>query len=72
MIKIPSAYELIRTERIEEIGTDAYVLRHIKSGAHLILMDADDTNKVFDIGFRTPPMTPASPTFWNIPYSAVR
>lgn len=55
MIKIPSAYELIRTERIEEIGTDAYVLRHIKSGAHLILMDADDTNKVFDIGFRTPP-----------------
>ncbi len=55
MIKIPSAYELIRKERIDEIGADAYVVRHRKSQAHLILMDADDTNKVFNITFRTPP-----------------
>lgn len=55
MIRFPSAYEMILSDRIDEIGADAYILRHKKSQAHLILIDADDTNKVFDIAFRTPP-----------------
>ena len=32
-----------------------YLLKHKKSGAKLVLMEADDDNKVFSVGFRTPP-----------------
>ena len=31
------------------------VLEHIKSGARIFLMSNEDENKVFYIGFRTPP-----------------
>lgn len=55
MIKIPESYELIMTQRIEELKTDAFLLKHKKSGARVALMQNDDENKVFSIGFRTPP-----------------
>ena len=48
-------YELVKQERIEELKSDAYLLRHRKSGARIALMSNDDENKVFYIGFRTPP-----------------
>ncbi len=50
------AYELIRTEQLPDLNSVGYVLRHKKSGAHLALIENDDENKVFYIGFRTPPM----------------
>ena len=55
MKNIPKAYELIRTEELDALKSKGYVLRHIKSGAHLALIENDDDNKVFYIGFRTPP-----------------
>ena len=51
-----SAYELIRREQLTDINSEGYVLRHKKSGAHISLIKNDDDNKVFYIGFRTPPM----------------
>ncbi len=48
-------YEVCDQRHLEDIGSDAYVLRHKKTGARLIVMPNDDENKVFYIGFRTPP-----------------
>ncbi len=47
-------YELIKKERLEDIGSDGYLLRHTKSGATIVVIQNEDTNKVFDITFRTP------------------
>ncbi|MBQ7454254.1 MAG: insulinase family protein [Selenomonadaceae bacterium] len=40
---------------VEEIGAKTYEFEHIKTGAKLFFVDTDDDNKVFYIGFRTPP-----------------
>ncbi len=50
-----NAYELIRKEDLGDLNAAGYVLRHKKSGAHISLIENDDDNKVFYIGFRTPP-----------------
>lgn len=50
-----SAYELIEKREIEDIHSLSYVLKHKKSGARIALLSNDDKNKVFYIGFRTPP-----------------
>ncbi len=49
------AYELIKKETLEVLGSEGYLLRHKKSGAYVALLQNDDKNKVFNIGFRTPP-----------------
>lgn len=48
-------YELLLQERIEELKSDGFLLRHKKSGARIAVLSNDDENKVFSIGFRTPP-----------------
>ena len=50
-------YEILKEQMISigSFQTKAYVLRHKKSGAKVALMENDDENKVFYIGFRTPP-----------------
>lgn len=50
-----TAFRLLESRRIRELNADGYILEHKKCGAKLFLMDADDENKVFCIGFRTPP-----------------
>ena len=40
---------------VEEIGAKTYEFEHIKTGAKLFFVETDDDNKVFYIGFRTPP-----------------
>ena len=50
-----SAYELVSKEDIKEVNSVGYVLRHKKTGARVVVLENDDDNKVFDIGFRTPP-----------------
>ena len=50
-----TAYELIEKHQIEELDSTAYLLKHKKSGARIALLANDDENKVFNIGFRTPP-----------------
>jgi len=54
-IKDLSAYELVREERLPGIHSNGFLLRHKKSGARILLVENDDNNKVFSIGFRTPP-----------------
>ena len=50
------AYEVIKTERIEDVHADGTLLIHRKSGARIALLSCPDDNKVFTIGFRTPPV----------------
>ena len=50
-----SAYEVIEKRQIEDIHSLSYVLRHKKTGARVALLSNEDKNKVFYIGFRTPP-----------------
>lgn len=54
-IKNVAAYELIEKHRIEELKTDGYIIKHKKTGAKIVLMENNDENKVFYIGFKTPP-----------------
>lgn len=48
-------YEVLEHRKIEDINAECYRLRHKKSGARLALVSNQDENKVFYIGFRTPP-----------------
>ncbi|MBO4775771.1 MAG: insulinase family protein [Lachnospiraceae bacterium] len=48
-------YEIKEHRFLNDINTDAYVLSHKKTGARVVLMPNDEENKVFYIGFRTPP-----------------
>lgn len=48
-------YEVLEQKEIKDIQSVSYTLRHKKSGARLALISNDDENKVFCIGFRTPP-----------------
>ncbi len=49
------AYEVIEKRRIDDLNSESYIVRHKKTGARLALLSNDDDNKVFYIGFRTPP-----------------
>ena len=57
-------YEIIKDEDLQDVKCHGYLLKHKKSGARLVLMEADDDNKVFSVGFRTPP----EDIFWSIRY----
>ena len=50
-----TAYEQMDEKVIKEINSKARLLRHKKTGARVVLIENDDENKVFYIGFRTPP-----------------
>lgn len=49
------AYEVIQRGDLSDIKSQGTLLKHKKSGARVLLMENDDENKVFAIGFRTPP-----------------
>lgn len=50
-----TAYEVIQEKKLTDIRSTGYLLRHIKTGARVMLIENDDENKVFNIAFRTPP-----------------
>lgn len=55
---IPSShpsFECIREEPVVEINATAREYRHLRTGARILSMLSEDTNKVFGINFRTPP-----------------
>ena len=54
-ITIPETYEQILREQIPDVRAEGLLLRHKKSGARIAVLSCDDDNKVFSIGFRTPP-----------------
>ncbi len=49
------AYELLQARELADIHSDGAYLLHKKSGARVVVVANDDPNKVFYIGFRTPP-----------------
>lgn len=53
----PQAYELVQGEELEDIKSLGLLLKHKKTGARVVVISNEDNNKVFSIGFRTPPMT---------------
>ena len=53
--KILDKYELIQHQYLKDTGCDSLLLRHRKTGARVALLPSEDDNKVFYIGFRTPP-----------------
>lgn len=50
-----TAYRLLEQKYVKEVNSESYILEHKKSGARLFLLSNEDDNKVFSIGFRTPP-----------------
>ena len=49
------SYEIVQSRDLSDLSSKGTLLRHKKSGARVLLMENDDENKVFAIGFRTPP-----------------
>ncbi|MDR0221734.1 MAG: insulinase family protein [Lachnospiraceae bacterium] len=52
---IPSAYETLTDRHLADQNARGLLLKHKKTGARVVLLLNDDDNKVFCIGFRTPP-----------------
>lgn len=48
-------YEILDEHRVEDVQSDGFILRHKKSGARIAILSNNDDNKVFYIGFKTPP-----------------
>ena len=53
--KMYSGFCVRKQEYIKEVNSTAYLMEHEYSGARLLYLCNDDDNKVFTIGFRTPP-----------------
>ncbi len=49
------AYEVIGKQELKDMDAVGYLVKHKKSGAKIALISNEDENKVFYIGFRTPP-----------------
>lgn len=54
-IKDIKEYQIIEQRKIEDLNSLGYILKHKKSGAKIAILKNDDENKVFYVGFRTPP-----------------
>lgn len=50
-----NGFKLISEEFIKDISSNVKVFQHEKTKARLMAIENDDENKVFGIGFRTPP-----------------
>lgn len=50
-----TAYEVLQSEQVQELNSGYTLLRHKKTGARVVALSNQDANKVFYIGFRTPP-----------------
>lgn len=49
------AYQIKEQVNLEELNATGFILEHIKTKAKVVAISNDDENKVFTIGFRTPP-----------------
>lgn len=53
--KVYHGFRLLEDRKIDEVDSIGRLLYHEKSGARLFSLQNDDDNKVFFVGFRTPP-----------------
>lgn len=49
------AYKILEKREIRDLNSVSWRIQHVKTGAKIALLQNDDPNKVFYIGFRTPP-----------------
>ncbi len=49
------AYSIVEKRALKEVNGTGYILSHNKTKARVLVVENDDNNKVFTIGFRTPP-----------------
>lgn len=50
-----NSYELVKEEQLKDLNSLGLLFRHKKTGARVVVISNDDNNKVFSVGFRTPP-----------------
>ena len=55
MFEALTAYTVEEEKALPEVNGTGYVLRHNRTKARVLVISNDDPNKVFTIGFRTPP-----------------
>jgi presequence protease len=53
--EVYNGFKLLEEKDVKEINSRARIFEHEKTGAKLLNIANDDDNKVFGIGFRTPP-----------------
>ena len=54
-VKDLKSYQILNEKYVKELNSEGILLEHKKTGARVFLLSNDDENKVFCIGFRTPP-----------------
>jgi presequence protease len=54
-----TGYCLIKKKFVQEVNAECLLFEHIKSGAHVLKIAADDINKTFSIAFQTIPESDA-------------
>ena len=52
---IINGFKLMEEKDVKEINSKALIFVHVKTGAKLLKLKNNDDNKVFSIGFKTPP-----------------
>lgn len=57
-ISVPG-YRLVEKKFVKEVNADCYLFEHIKTGARVLKIAADDPNKTFSIAFKTIPESDA-------------
>jgi Zn-dependent M16 (insulinase) family peptidase len=50
-------FKLLKKEFVKEVNAECYYFIHVKSGARLLKISADDHNKTFSIAFKTVPQS---------------
>ncbi len=53
-VKELTAYRVVEEQTLPEVAGVGYILEHKKTKARVLVVENDDANKVFTIGFRTP------------------
>ena len=54
-MKDVNGYRVIVKQELRELDAQGYLLEHEKTKAKVVAIETEDNNKVFSIGFRTPP-----------------
>ena len=54
-MKAVDGFRILVRQELKELDADGYLIEHEKTKAKIVAIEAKDENKVFSIGFRTPP-----------------
>ena len=54
-MKAVNGYQILVKQELKELDAQGYLLEHERTKAKIVAIESEDDNKVFSIGFRTPP-----------------